>query len=59
MNRVYTSGEVGVAYGKSTGKYGGEVLQSYITGTVGNDKFQITAGAAYEESTLRFPRRGR
>jgi hypothetical protein len=25
-------------------------------GEVGNDKFQITAGASYEESSVRFPR---
>ena len=58
-SRVYAGGEVGFSYGKSTGKYGGEAMQAYIIGTVGNDKVQITAGAAYEESELRFPRRGR
>ena len=31
-------------------------MQSYIVGTVGNDKFQITAGASYEESSFRIPR---
>jgi hypothetical protein len=52
----YYGGEVGMSYGKSTGKYGGEEFVSYIFGTVGNDKFQITAGASYQESHFRFPR---
>ena len=59
VNRLQTSGEVGFSYGKSTGKYGHEEMQAYIIGTVGNDKFQITAGAAYGESSGRFPRFGR
>jgi hypothetical protein len=53
LNPVYWGGEVGVLYGQWSGKGGGDLLQTYIMGTVGNDKFQITAGAAYEESSGR------
>jgi outer membrane receptor protein involved in Fe transport len=51
-------GEFGVFYGKSSGKFSREDKQAYILGSVGNDKFQITAGAAYEESSGRAPRLG-
>jgi hypothetical protein len=51
---IYTGGEVGVFYGRSTGKYGGDVFGSYILGTIATDKFQITAGASYQESNFRF-----
>ena len=50
-DQVYYGGEVGVLYGRWTGKGGGDLMQSYILGTVGNDKFQISAGAEYEESS--------
>ncbi len=53
LNRNYSGGEVGVFYGKSGGRYGREDFQTYIIGSTGNDKFQITAGAAYEESNGR------
>ena len=56
VDPLYYGGEVGVLYGQWTGKYGGEVMQGYMTGTVGNDKVQITAGAEYEESNVRVPR---
>jgi len=59
LNRMQTGGEVGFFYGRSDGKYGREDMSAYIIGTVGNDKFQITAGAAYEESDGRLPRFGR
>ncbi len=59
LNRIYSGGEVGFFYGRSDGKYGREDMSAYIIGGVGNDKFQITAGAAYSESDLRIPRRGR
>lgn len=59
LNRDYSGGEVGFFYGKSSGRFSREEMQSYIIGTVGNEKFQITAGAAYEESSWRIPRRGR
>jgi hypothetical protein len=55
----YATGEIGFLYGRSTGKYGGEFKQGYIIGEVGNDKLQISAGAAYEDSSFRFPRKGR
>ena len=52
----YYGGEVGVLYGRSTGKFGGDVFQTYILGEVGNEKMQITVGAAYEESSGRLSR---
>ena len=52
----YSGGEMGVSYGTTTGKFGYETKQAYIQGTVGNDKFQITAGVSSEESSWRFPR---
>jgi hypothetical protein len=55
-NAIYTGGEVGFMYGRSAGKYGGSVEQGYVLGVIGNDKFQVTAGASYEQSTVRFPR---
>ena len=59
LNRSYSGGEVGVFYGKSSGKYGREDFGSYVVGTVGNDKLQITAGASYQESSGHIPRFGR
>jgi hypothetical protein len=55
-DQVYYGGEVGVMYGRWTGKGGGDLMQSYILGTVGNDKFQISVGAEYEESSGRSAR---
>jgi hypothetical protein len=55
----YATGEVGFLYGKSTGKYGGELKQAYIIGETGNDKTHIFVGASYEDSSFRFPRSGR
>jgi hypothetical protein len=54
----YSSGEMGFLYGTTTGKFGYETKQGYILGTVGNDKFQITAGASYQDSSWRIPRPG-
>lgn len=48
-DRVYYGGEVGVLYGQWSGKGGGNMWETYVVGAVGNDKFQITAGAAYDE----------
>ena len=59
LNRFHTGGEVGFFYGRSDGKYGREDFQAHIIGGVGNEKFQITAGAAYQESNGRYPRVGR
>jgi hypothetical protein len=56
LNPEYWSGEVGVFYGRSSGKFGREDFGSYIVGGVGNDKFQITVGVSYEESNGRVPR---
>ena len=50
-DQVYYGGEVGILYGQWTGRGGGDLMQSYILGTVGNDKFQISVGAEYEESS--------
>jgi len=55
-SRVYVGGEVGFFYGKSTGEYGREDFGSYIIGTVGNEKFSITAGYLHRESSGRVPR---
>jgi hypothetical protein len=54
----YAHGEMGFLYGRSTGTFGREVEQGYIIGDVGNDKFHITVGASYENSSGRFPRLG-
>lgn len=48
-NPFYYGGEVGVFYGHATGKFGGDAFGGYATGTVGNDKVQITAGSSYQE----------
>jgi hypothetical protein len=49
----YAGGEVGVMYGRSTGKFGREFEAGYFVGEVGNDKLHISAGASYENSTRR------
>jgi hypothetical protein len=54
----YAHGEIGFLYGRSTGKFSGDVEQGYFIGEVGNDKVHITAGAFYENSNVRFPRFG-
>ena len=56
LNPIYYGGEVGVLYGRSTGKLGGDLFQTYILGQVGDEKVHITVGAAYEESSGRLPR---
>jgi hypothetical protein len=48
-NPIYYGGEVGFLYGRWSGKGGGDMWETYIVGTVGNDKSQITAGASYDE----------
>jgi hypothetical protein len=55
-DRVYVGGEVGFFYGRSSGKYGYEDFQTYIIGTVGTEKFSITAGFLHQESNGRFRR---
>jgi hypothetical protein len=57
LNRYWSSGgEIGVFYGKSDGKYGTDLFETHIIGSVGTDKFNITAGAMYEESSGHGPR---
>jgi hypothetical protein len=56
LNPTYVSGEMGVLYGSSSGKFGGDILQTYIVGEVGNEKFHITVGASHEESSGRLLR---
>jgi hypothetical protein len=56
LNPIYYGGEVGVFYGRWSGKFGGEILQTYMLGEVGNENFHITVGASHEESSVRFPR---
>jgi hypothetical protein len=56
MNRVYYTGEVGFMYGQWSGKGSGDYLESYIWGQAGNDKFQITAGAAFENWSGNSPK---
>ena len=53
MSNVHYGGEVGVFYGQFSGKYGGDAMGSYIQGTVGNDKFELTAGGSYQEWNLK------
>jgi len=52
----YVSGEVGLLYGRSTGKFGGNLMETYILGATGNEKFQLTVGASYQERNGRVPR---
>jgi hypothetical protein len=56
---IYYSGEIGFLYGHATGKYGGDVKQTYMIGEVGDDNVHITVGGFYEDSNFQFPRRGR
>jgi len=58
-NFDYVTGEAGFLYGHSSGKFGGDYLQGYIFGEVGNDRIHISAGASYEEWNGRVPRWGR
>jgi len=53
---LYYSGEVGVFYGRSSGKFAREIMETYFLGQIGNDKFQITVGGAYGESNVNAPR---
>lgn len=59
LNPIYYGGEVGFRYGHASGKFGGDDFATYMIGTVGNDKFQITAGGGYEEFNGRLSRWGR
>ena len=48
LNQVYCTGEVGFMYGQWSGKGSGDYVGSYVWGQAGNDKFQITAGASFD-----------
>jgi hypothetical protein len=48
LNDVYYTGEVGFMYGHWSGKGSGDYVGSYVWGQTGNDKFQITAGASFD-----------
>jgi hypothetical protein len=51
-SNVRFGGEIGFLYGKSTGNgFGREDKVGYVIGTVGNDKFSITAGYYRQETT--------
>ncbi len=49
LNQVYCTGEVGFMYGRWSGKGSGDYVGSYVWGQAGNDKFQITAGASFDQ----------
>ena len=55
---VRFGGEVGFLYGKSSGSngFGREDFAGYVIGTVGNDKFSITAGYYHQETSFNGPR---
>jgi hypothetical protein len=48
-DHFYYGGEIGFMYGHWSGKGGGDMMESYMMGTAGNDHFQITAGAAFDQ----------
>lgn len=56
LNQVYCTGEVGFVYGQWSGKGNGDYWQSYVWGQAGNDKFQINAGASFENSSGNSPK---
>jgi outer membrane receptor protein involved in Fe transport len=56
LKRYDSGGEVGLFYGK--GGHGREDKQAYMISGVGDDKFQITVGAAYQESRGSISRSG-
>ena len=57
-NQIRFGGEIGFLYGKSTGSngFGREDFAGYVIGTVGNDKFSITAGYYRQETNFSGPR---
>jgi hypothetical protein len=54
-NPIYYGGEVGFLYGHASGKFGGDLFETYMMGGVGTDKFQINVGASYEEWNSHVP----
>lgn len=55
----YATSEVGIFYGKSTGKYGREVKQGYLLSEIVEGNTHISVGVSYQESTRNTPRSGR
>ena len=55
-NQVYYTGEVGFVYGQWSGRGNGDYWQNYVWGQVGNDKFQINAGASFENWSGNSPK---
>ena len=57
-DKVRFGGEIGFLYGKSSGSngFGREDFAGYVIGTVGNDKFSITAGFYRQETSFSGPR---
>ena len=57
-DKVRFGGEIGFLYGKSSGSngFGREDFAGYVIGTVGNDKFSITAGYYRQETNFTGPR---
>ena len=53
-DNIRFGGEIGFLYGKSTGSngFGREDFAGYVIGTVGNDKFSITAGYYRQETNF-------
>jgi hypothetical protein len=56
LNQVYYTGEVGFVYGQWSGRGNGDYWQNYVWGQVGNDKFQINAGASFENASGSSPK---
>ena len=59
MSPIHYGGEVGFLYGHASGKYGGDLGQTYGVGTIATDKLQITVGTSYQEWNGKVPRRNR
>ena len=56
LSNVYCTGEVGFLYGQWSGKASGDYVGSYVWGQAGNDKFQITAGASFDNWDVHGPK---
>jgi hypothetical protein len=56
LNQIYYTGEVGFVYGRWSGRGNGDYWQNYVWGQVGNDKFQISAGASFENASGNSPK---
>ena len=56
LNQVYCTGEVGFVYGQWSGRGNGDYWQNYVWGQAGNEKFQINAGASFENWSGNSPK---